>query len=141
MVVLIEFESPLPDDGTWTETNEILAPSGHNVAEAIVEHLDRQGVLSSRIEQHSYYGWCWVSGIANVPLSMLIQRADECILQIKDDRGLFARAVGKREFITALGEGQRMLSSLDRLDSASWYDRDLYNRYGPSDDARLKFLA
>jgi hypothetical protein len=137
MVPLIEFDSTLPDDGTWTETDDIQTPSGRNVAEAIRRQFSVQGISSSAILQHSHYGWYWTSRIAQIPMWMMIQCGDRYILQLSDDRSILARIFRKGQFPAALVDARRALEATGQLHNADWYDRDLFNKHGPSTDAML----
>ncbi len=139
MVPLIEFDSTLPDDSTWTDTDDILLPSGHNVAVVIVSWLNRNGILCSSPAQHSYYGWYWTARIDGVPLWMMVQSADPHILQINDGRFILQRMCTPKAFFETLKTVKALLFGLTELSGISWYDRDKYNRFGPTPDAAINW--
>jgi hypothetical protein len=82
----LSFEADFPDDGTWDEQGNPIVPTGKNIADFLVSALASQGFACRQLNQHSYYGWSWItaSGSRNfwvlLQVKLLISRQVQTVL-------------------------------------------------------------
>jgi hypothetical protein len=88
------FAADFPDDVQFSEVGDILVPAGREVAQAIVDLLERRECWCSEVTQRDYYAWEFRFRYRDTSVRAVLQRIDQWILTLSIGsllRRLFSR--------------------------------------------------
>jgi hypothetical protein len=129
----VNFESDLPDDAAWDDSDNLIVPGGRSVATHIHSELSRQGYSCTSVLQHSFYGWEFTAGNSVISLWCLLQsggRGEQSwLLLFEQRRSLLGRVFGEnddtavREFANVI---QSLLTNSAHFSNVRWYSKSEY---------------
>ena len=129
----VTFEADFPDDGVFTESGDLIAPAGKNIAESLVSVLREQGLEATDVVQHSFYGWQFTVIRNNCHFWFLLQCSDtdEWLLLSQPRLSFIEKLTFKntvsahREVLTIVHE---CLNQDRRFGSIRWFTKSEYEK-------------
>jgi hypothetical protein len=121
-------QSSLPDDAV-EEGDDIIVPGGRNVMESLARSLHLHGFETSRVTQHSFYGWEFEARHGQSRIRCLLQSPGPWLLIVMDKRGVLKRVFsGGKPFSVALEVCAIALSSLEHVSAVKWFTQLEYEK-------------
>src|SRR5690242_3760548 len=78
----VQFVSSYPNEWSFNDKGDPLAPGARDLAEAIVTELRGHLPLVTMVEQHEYYGWGFHATCEGSRFYNVLNPADQCYLTV-----------------------------------------------------------
>jgi len=107
---LVTFEAAFPDEAQWTENGSPLVPDGRGISLVLAEALKMDGLCTSGVSQHNFYGWAFDVLFPRNNVWCLLQQLGPWLLLIEERKHGFGSLLRNARF-----EGLEMvLRAIDR---------------------------
>lgn len=122
------FASSLPDDAVERD-GHIVVPGGRAVLESFAAQLRARAHATSKVEQHSHYGWAFDAAGPGGRSWCLLQCGYPWLLIVEDRRGLKRLWAGARPFAATLATCEAALQSLEHVSAVQWHTLAGFDAY------------
>jgi len=127
----VTFQTCFPDDGVFDSAGNPQAPTGKNVADAIVGLLRGRGADVTDPVQHSFYGWQFTLNADGESFVFLLQYPESWLLFSRRAGSLLDKLRSERSdeaHRKVLAQVSTLLSHDIRFGRQLWFTKDEYER-------------